>query len=84
MTYRKLRAAIRRAHRAGLNYREIGEHFKLKSHSVIYKIAVEGYKPKNLEIRMKLGLVRRIKWNQLSKKDLLWALENRKEFTDGV
>ena len=82
MTYRELRAAIKRAHKAGLNYRKIGKHFDV-SHSIIHKIAKEGYKPRGLEIRMKLGLIRRAtKWNQLSKKDLLWALENRKEFVD--
>lgn len=81
MTYRELRAAIRKAHRKGWSYRKIAEHFRLKSHSVIHKIAVEGYKPKDLEIKMKLGLVRRVtKWNRLSKEDLLWALENREEF----
>lgn len=82
MTYRELRAAIRRAHRAGLNYRKIGDHFGV-SHSIIHKIAKEGYKPKGLEIKKKLGLVRKVtKWNRLSRKDLLWALENRKEFVD--
>ena len=81
MTYRELRAAIRRAHKAGFNYRRIGAHFDV-SHSIIHKIAKEGYKPKGLEIKKKLGLVRRVKWNQLSKKDLLWALENRKELKD--
>lgn len=79
MTYRELRAAIRRAHRKGLTYRKIGAHFDV-SHSIIHKIAKEGYKPKGLEIKVKLGLVKRkAKWNQLSKKDLLWALENREE-----
>jgi len=79
VTYRELRTAIRKVHRAGWSYRKIADHFGV-SHSVIHKIAVEGYKPKQLEIRQRLGLVRKVtRWDAISKEDLLWAIENRKE-----